>query len=138
MFLSQCKYATEILKRAHMASCNPSQTPVDTESKLRDDGDSVYDPTLYRSLAGSLQYLTFTRPDISYAVQQFFLSFTTSLVAYSEADWAGCPTTRRSIAGYCVFLGNNLLLWSSKRQPTLSRLSAETEYRGVADAVAET
>ncbi|GKG20178.1 ribonuclease H-like domain-containing protein, partial [Tanacetum coccineum] len=39
---------------------------------------------------------------------------------------------------YCVFLGNNLLSWSSKRQPTLSRSSDEAEYRGVANAVAET
>nr|GEW99739.1 ribonuclease H-like domain-containing protein [Tanacetum cinerariifolium] len=51
---------------------------------------------------------------------------------------AGCPTTRRSTSGYCVFLGNNLLSRSSKRQPTLSRFSAEAEYRGVANAVAET
>ncbi|GKC48632.1 ribonuclease H-like domain-containing protein [Tanacetum coccineum] len=61
-----------------------------------------------------------------------------NLVAYSDADWAGCPMTRRSTSGYCVFLGNNLLSWSSKRQPTLYRSSAEAEYRGVAYAVAET
>ncbi|GJZ90888.1 ribonuclease H-like domain-containing protein, partial [Tanacetum coccineum] len=117
-----------------------------------------------------LWYLTFTRPDTSYAVQQvclymhdprephfsalkrilryvrgtldyglqLFSSSTIDLVAYSDADWAGCPTTRRSTSGYCVFLGNNLLSWSSKRQPTLSRSSAEAEYRGVANAVAET
>ncbi|GJY25695.1 ribonuclease H-like domain-containing protein [Tanacetum coccineum] len=101
------------------------RTPIDTESKLGSDGELVSDPTLYQSLAGSLQYLTFTRPDISYAVQQLFSSPTTDLVAYSDADWAGCPTTRRSTSGYCVFLGNNLLSWSSKRQPTLSRSSAE-------------
>ncbi|GJS37961.1 ribonuclease H-like domain-containing protein [Tanacetum coccineum] len=53
--------------------CNPCKTPVDTESKLGSDGDPVSDPTLYRSLAGALQYLTFTRPDISYAVQQICL-----------------------------------------------------------------
>ncbi|GKD81949.1 ribonuclease H-like domain-containing protein, partial [Tanacetum coccineum] len=70
LFLSQKKYASEILERAHMVNCNPSQTYVDTKSKLGDDGDLVSDPTLYQSLAGSLQYLTFTRPDISYAVQQ--------------------------------------------------------------------
>nr|GEW32492.1 ribonuclease H-like domain-containing protein [Tanacetum cinerariifolium] len=69
MFLSQRKYATELLERANMAGCNSSRTPVDPESKLGDDGDPVSDPTLYRSLAGSLQYLTFTRPDVSYAVQ---------------------------------------------------------------------
>ncbi|GJS48174.1 ribonuclease H-like domain-containing protein [Tanacetum coccineum] len=170
LFLSQKKYAIEILDRAHMVNCNLSRTPIDTESKLGSDGDPVTDPTLYWSLAGSLQYLTFTRPDISYAVQQvclymhdprephfaslkrilryvrgtldyglqLFSSSTTDLVAYSDADWAGCPTTRRSTSGYCVFLGNNLLSWSSKRQPTLSRSSAEAEYRGVANAVAET
>ncbi|GJW11582.1 ribonuclease H-like domain-containing protein [Tanacetum coccineum] len=138
MFLSHRKYATEILERAHRIGCNPSRTPVDTESKLGDDGDPVADPTVYKSLAGSLQYLTFTRPDISYVVQQLFSSSTTSLVAYSDVDWAGCPTTRRSTSGYCVFLGNNLLSWSSKRQPTLSRSSAEAEYRGVVNAVAET
>ncbi|GKC56050.1 ribonuclease H-like domain-containing protein [Tanacetum coccineum] len=97
MFLTQKKYAIEILKQAGMVNCNPSRTPVDTESKLRTTGDVVSNSTLYRSLAGSLQYLTFTRPDISYAVQQFF-----------------------------------------KRQPTLSHSSAEAEYRGVVNAVAET
>ncbi|GKA41381.1 ribonuclease H-like domain-containing protein [Tanacetum coccineum] len=52
-----------------MATCNPSWTPVDTESKLGDEGDLVHDPTLYQSLASSLQYLTFTRPYISAVVE---------------------------------------------------------------------
>ncbi|GJR64758.1 ribonuclease H-like domain-containing protein [Tanacetum coccineum] len=134
MFLSQRKYATEIFERAHMGGCNSSRTLVDTESKLGDDGDSVSDPKLYRSLAGSLQYI---RGTLDYGLQ-LFSSSTTSLVAYSDADWAGCPITRRSTSGYCVFLGNNLLLWSSKRQPTLSRSSAEAEYRGVANVITET
>ncbi|GJU43592.1 ribonuclease H-like domain-containing protein [Tanacetum coccineum] len=132
------KYAVEILERAGMVNCNPSRTPVDTESKLGATGDVVSNPTLYRSLAGSLQYLTFTIPGISYAVQQLFSSSTTDLVAYSDADWASCPTTRRSTFGYCIFLGNNLLSWSSKRQPMLSRSSAKAEYRDVANVVAET
>nr|GEY76926.1 copia protein [Tanacetum cinerariifolium] len=51
IFLSQKKYAVEILERAGMVHCNPSQTPVDTESKLGTTGDVVSDPTLYRSLA---------------------------------------------------------------------------------------
>ncbi|GKC80156.1 ribonuclease H-like domain-containing protein [Tanacetum coccineum] len=50
IFLSQRKYAAEILERAHMANCNPSRTPVDTESKLRDDGDPVFDPNFIRVL----------------------------------------------------------------------------------------
>ncbi|GJT47453.1 ribonuclease H-like domain-containing protein [Tanacetum coccineum] len=147
-----------------------SRTPIDTEKKLGPEGSPVTDPTLNHSLAGSLQYLTFTRPDLSYAVQQLclymhdhrephlnamkrvlcylqgttdlglqlFRSITSQLIAYSDADWAGCPATRRSTSGYCVFLGYNLLTWSSKRQDTLSRSSVEAEYREVANVVAET
>ncbi|GJS44558.1 ribonuclease H-like domain-containing protein [Tanacetum coccineum] len=142
LFLSQRKYALQLLERAHMVNCNPSQTPVDTESKLGPGGVPVQDPTMYQSLAGGLQYLTFTRLDLSYAVQQICLYMhdprethlaslkrilrfvegtldlglhlytfsTTSLVGYTDADWAGCPSTR----------------------------SAEAEYRDVANVVAET
>ncbi|GKD19893.1 ribonuclease H-like domain-containing protein [Tanacetum coccineum] len=65
------KYAAEIIERAHMVNCSLSRTPVDIDSKLGDDGDFVSDLTFYRRLAGALQCLTFTRPDISYAVQQY-------------------------------------------------------------------
>ncbi|CAA7015691.1 unnamed protein product [Microthlaspi erraticum] len=65
-------------------------------------------------------------------------SNTTTLTAYTDADWAGCPNTRRSTSGYCLYLGDNLISWSSKRQQTVSRSSAKAEYRGVANAVAET
>ncbi|GJW30535.1 ribonuclease H-like domain-containing protein [Tanacetum coccineum] len=70
MFLSQKKYDLELLDRAYMANCNPTRTSVDTKSKLGYNGYPISDPTLYRSLAGGLQYLTFTRANISYAVQQ--------------------------------------------------------------------
>ena len=60
-----------------------------------------------------------------------------TLVSYTDADLGGCPDTRRSTSGYCVFLGENLVSWSAKRQPTLSRSSAEAEYRGVANVVSE-
>jgi len=59
------------------------------------------------------------------------------ITAYSDADWAGCPNTRKSTSGYAVFLGDNLISWSSKRQSTISRSSAEAEYRAVDNAVAE-
>ncbi|GKE26658.1 ribonuclease H-like domain-containing protein [Tanacetum coccineum] len=82
IFLSQTKYVTEILKRTQMLNCNPCRTLVDTEKKLGPEGSPVTNPTLYRSLAGALQYLTFTRPDLSYAVQQD---------SYTHCSSSSCP-----------------------------------------------
>ncbi|GJY73247.1 ribonuclease H-like domain-containing protein [Tanacetum coccineum] len=127
LFLSQKKYARQLLERAHMVNCNPSRTPIDTDSKLGPDGVPVQDPTLYRIQQGTLELGL-----------QLYASATTSLVGYTDADWAGCPSTRMSTSSYCVFLGDNLLSWSAKRQHTISRSSAEAEYRGVANVVAKT
>ncbi|GAB2300257.1 hypothetical protein Dimus_038611 [Dionaea muscipula] len=62
---------------------------------------------------------------------------TTNHVAFSDADWAGCPDDRRSTSGYCIYYAGNLISWSVKKQPTVSRSSAESEYRGLANTSAE-
>ncbi|KAM7513703.1 hypothetical protein LguiA_003286 [Lonicera macranthoides] len=59
------------------------------------------------------------------------------LRAYSDVDWAGDPTDRRSITGYCFFLGDSLLTWRSKKQSVVSRSSTEAEYRALADTSQE-
>ncbi|GJV82012.1 ribonuclease H-like domain-containing protein [Tanacetum coccineum] len=74
MFLSQKKYAVEILELAGMVNCNPSRTPVDT----------IFPSVVLRMI------------DTLSESCLLFSSSTTDLVAYSDADWVGCPTTRRS------------------------------------------
>ncbi|KAL4036993.1 hypothetical protein IC575_000574 [Cucumis melo] len=59
------------------------------------------------------------------------------LSGYSDADWAGDPTDRRSTTGYCFYLGDSLISWRSKKQSVVSRSSTESEYRALADATAE-
>ncbi|GKE99142.1 ribonuclease H-like domain-containing protein, partial [Tanacetum coccineum] len=90
----------------------------------------------------ALQYLLFTRHDLSYAIQQLCLYMhdprEPHLAALKHADWVGCLATRHSTSSYCVFLNDNLLSWSSKHQHTLSRSSVKAEYREVANVVVET
>ncbi|KAL0442099.1 UNVERIFIED_CONTAM: Retrovirus-related Pol polyprotein from transposon RE1 [Sesamum radiatum] len=59
------------------------------------------------------------------------------LKAYCDADWASCPTTRKSVSGFVTFLGNALLTWRSKKQPTVALSSAEAEYRAMATTTKE-
>nr|GFD34774.1 ribonuclease H-like domain-containing protein [Tanacetum cinerariifolium] len=75
IFLSQTKYATEIIEQAPMLNCNLYRTPIDTVKKVGPEGSSVTDPTFYRSLAGSLQYLTFSRSICHMQFNSYFFTF---------------------------------------------------------------
>ncbi|XP_058070005.1 uncharacterized mitochondrial protein AtMg00810-like [Magnolia sinica] len=169
LFLSQTKYAHDILARTQLLDCKSVATPMIVSQHLSSDGGPFSDPTLYCSLVGALQYLTITRPDLAQSVNSisrflhapteehfqavkrilcyvkgtlhfgltFFASPSTGLLAYSDADWAGCPNTRRSTSGYSIYLGDNLVSWSAKKQPTVSRSSCKSEYRALAFIAAE-
>lgn len=74
MFLSQTSYAKEIIQRENMTEFKPIATPVEVKSELSTETEEcVKNPTEYRSLARALQYLTFTRPGVSYDVHPIFL-----------------------------------------------------------------
>ncbi|GKB71533.1 ribonuclease H-like domain-containing protein [Tanacetum coccineum] len=117
-FLSQRKYATEILERGLigwsivLCDCLVGLGPM--YNLLQHLYLYMHDPR-EPHFSTLKQILRYVRGTLDHGLQ-LFSSSTTSLVAYSDADWAGCPTTRRSTSGYYVFLGNNLLSWSFKRQ----------------------
>jgi Reverse transcriptase (RNA-dependent DNA polymerase) len=81
---------------------------------------------ILRYLKGTINYGLFIQPSSSL-----------TLHAYADLDWAGCPDDRRSTTGYLVYLGPNLLSWSSKKQTTVARSSTEAEYHGLAMVTAE-
>ncbi|CAN6723036.1 unnamed protein product [Malus baccata var. baccata] len=71
LFVHQSKYVHDLLQRTNMLECKPCLTPCHPHQKLLTHGSPSYsDPTHYRSIVGALQYLTFTRPDIAYSVNQ--------------------------------------------------------------------
>ena len=60
-----------------------------------------------------------------------------SLEVYTDADWAGSPSDRRSTSGYCSYVWGNLVTWRSKKQPVVARSSAEAEFRALAQGIYE-
>jgi hypothetical protein len=64
-------------------------------------------------------------------------SGSTLLSAFSDADWAGCLDDRKSTDGFVIFMGSNLVSWSGKKQPTISRSSTEAEYKSMTNATTE-
>uniref|UniRef100_A0A2N9GMX8 Reverse transcriptase Ty1/copia-type domain-containing protein n=1 Tax=Fagus sylvatica TaxID=28930 RepID=A0A2N9GMX8_FAGSY len=128
-YLSQAKYASDLLSKAGLTDSNTVSTPLELNVKLNStDGEPLSDATLYRKLVGSLIYLTVTHPDLAYAVHlvsqfmsaprsthyaavlrilryikgtlfhglHFSAQSSLELRVYTNADWAGDPTDRRS------------------------------------------
>ena len=80
-----------------------------------------------------LQYIKFTI-DIGLKIRRSQFSLVS---AFSDADWAGSVDDRRSTGGFVVFLSDNLVSWSARKQATISRSSTEAEYKSMANATAE-
>nr|GFC36018.1 hypothetical protein [Tanacetum cinerariifolium] len=123
IFINQDKYVAEILKKFGLTAGKSASTPIDTEKPLLKDPDSKdVDVHIYRSMIGSLMYLTSSRPDIMFADSPF------DLVAYSDSDYAGASLDIRSTTRGCQFLGSRLIFWQCKKQTVIATSSTEAEY----------
>ncbi|PNX72504.1 putative copia-type protein [Trifolium pratense] len=164
--INQLKYALDILSETSMLDCRPIDTHMDPNVKLLPgQWEPLKDPGRYRRLVGKLNYLTATRPDITFVVStvsQFLNSHWNAVVrilrylknapgrgllhedkgdakitCYSDADWAGSPSDRRSTSGYCVLIGGNMISWRNKKQNTVPLSSVEAGYRAMGAASKE-
>ncbi|XP_031259009.1 uncharacterized protein LOC116117099 [Pistacia vera] len=139
--LSQSKYVADILEGARLTDNKTVDTPIEVNAKYSSsDRLPLSDPTLYRTVVGSLaailRILRYLRGTV---FQSLLLPSTSSLElrAYSDADHGSDPTDRKSITGFCIFLGDSLISWKSKKQSIVSQSSTEVEYRAMASTTKE-
>ncbi|XP_019096492.1 PREDICTED: uncharacterized protein LOC109130870 [Camelina sativa] len=170
LFLSQQKYAEDLLIEAAMSNCSSVATPLSQQLNRTPMQDKLFkNPKYFRSLVGKLQYLTLTRPDIQFAVNYVchkmhaptvsdfqllkrilrYIKGTTTMGisfnkntdykmrVFSDSDYNGFQSSNRSTGGFCTFHGNNIISWSSKKQPTVSKSSIEAEYRAMSEATSK-
>ncbi|KAJ9558238.1 hypothetical protein OSB04_012852 [Centaurea solstitialis] len=136
IFINQSKYVASMLQKFGMNDAKPTSTPMETHKHLTADveGEEV-DVHHYRSMIGSLMYLTASRPDIMFAVcvcARLGLWYPNDssfdLVAYTDSDYGGANLDRKSTSGECQFLGGRLVSWQCKKQTTVSQSTTEAEY----------
>uniref|UniRef100_A0A2N9FQ47 Reverse transcriptase Ty1/copia-type domain-containing protein n=1 Tax=Fagus sylvatica TaxID=28930 RepID=A0A2N9FQ47_FAGSY len=139
--LCQRKYALEILSNSGMLGSKPVQTQMEQNLKLN-LSYSVQKLSQFMAKP-TTSHLTAARRVLKYVKgspgQGLFFSSSNNLQlkSFFNSDWASCPDIRRSVTGYCVFLVDSLISWKSKKQHTISRSSAEAEYRAMAAVVCE-
>jgi len=92
-------------------------------------------PTVHHFQA--LKHILWYVKGMLHYVLYFSTSSPTSFIVYSDADWAGCLDARRSTSSYVIFLGDNLISWTAKKQHSISHSSCESEYRALAHTTSE-
>ncbi|GKC41798.1 putative ribonuclease H-like domain-containing protein [Tanacetum coccineum] len=135
IFLSQDKYVYDILNKFGFSSVKTASTPIERHKPLSKDVDGTdVDVHLYRSMIGSLMYLTSSRPDIMFAVRacsRFQVQPKAShmhevkiIIRYLK----GASLDRKSTTGGCPFLGSRLISWQCKKQIIMANSITEAEY----------
>ena len=170
LFVSQGKYAWEILGKFHMEDCKPMDTPLLGNWRKEDaTSTEVVDATVYPQLVGSLMYLFNTRPNICYVMNQLsqamvnptklfwkegkhVLKYLTGTFKYglwyrqtdevklhgfTDADWAGSPTDRKSTSRGIFSIWSIAVSWYSTKHSSLALSSVEAEYMAASLAACE-
>ncbi|GKB84147.1 putative reverse transcriptase, RNA-dependent DNA polymerase [Tanacetum coccineum] len=139
IFISQDKYVDEILKKFSFSTVKTASTPMETTKPLlRDVEAEDVNVHLYRSMIGSLMYLTASRPNIIYLKGQPKLGLwypkdsPFDLEAYTNSDYAGASLDRKSTTRGCQFLISVLISWQCKKQTIVANSTTEVEYVAVA------
>ncbi|GJY58574.1 putative ribonuclease H-like domain-containing protein [Tanacetum coccineum] len=126
IFISQDKYVAEILKKFDFASVKTASTPIKTQNSLTKDEEVVdVDVHLYRSMIGSLMYLTASRPDIMFAVCACSKFQVTPKTLHLHAVKR---IFRKSTTRGCQFLGKRLISWQCKKQTIVATSTTKAEY----------
>ncbi|GJZ93144.1 hypothetical protein Tco_0665209 [Tanacetum coccineum] len=121
IFLSQDKYVGDILKKFGLSDVRSAKTPMDKEHPWGKDGTGKdVELHLYRSMIGSLMYLTASRPDIMFAVWGVAISL--------DSDNGGASQDRKSTTRGCQFLGRRLISWKCKKQTIMTTSTTKAEY----------
>nr|GEW27866.1 putative reverse transcriptase domain-containing protein [Tanacetum cinerariifolium] len=135
IFISQDKYVAEVLRKFYLIDRKSASTPIDTEKPLLKDPDGKdMDVHTYRSMIGSLMYLTSSRPDIMFAICVCARFQVTPKASHLHAvkrifsDYAGVSLDRKSTTGGCQFLGCRLISWQHKKQTVVATSSTKGEY----------
>ncbi|XP_016544803.1 uncharacterized mitochondrial protein AtMg00810-like [Capsicum annuum] len=124
IFLSQRKYARDLLIKFGLLNCKPAATLMNIGEKLQlNDGAEMDNARSFRSLVGGLIYLTHTRSDITFSV-----SVISRLCGFTDSDYAGSLDDRQSILAHVLTLGLGVVTWSSKKQATTTSSTSEIEY----------
>ncbi|GJY18956.1 hypothetical protein Tco_0390447 [Tanacetum coccineum] len=126
---SQDKYVADILKKFDFCSIKTVTTPIASNKPLVKDEDGVdVDVYVYRSMIGSLMYVTTSRPDIMFDVCSCARDSPFELEAFSDSDYEGASLDRKSTTGGYQFLGRRLISWQCKKQTIVENSTTEAEY----------